>query len=387
MRVGFEIISAGSGLEEGAGGAAGYFHGVIPPLCDDPRVAELVVYVPSWYAGAAEWRHPKLRLVRCEVPRGRVARVGYEQVVLPLRAWRDRLDVLMSPGNCRPLAYRGVNVLGLHAIQYFLLGDEIGRMRWAYLRFAVPRSVRSADLTITATETLRRDAIELFEPDPGRVVTVPMGPQPWVADLIGQPDRPSAPERHRLADGSPYVLCISRLYALKNHRRLIEAFGLLVAEGDVPYHLVIVGGEADVTRADLARVALGAGVAERVHLLGRMPQETVHGLYAGASAVAYVSLYETFGHPVLEAFATEVPLLTSSRGATAEVAGEAAQLADPEDVDSIAAGLRRVLLDEAERERLVAAGRRRVREFSWEACARGTADALEHALARRAGRG
>jgi glycosyltransferase involved in cell wall biosynthesis len=138
-----------------------------------------------------------------------------------------------------------------------------------------------------------------------------------------------------------------------------------------------------VTREQLAAVAAERGVADRVQLLGRVPQADVPGLYAGADAIAYVSLYETFGHPVLEAFATGTPLLTSSRGATAEVAGGAALLADPEDTDSIAAGLREILLDEPLRARLVEAGRRRVREFTWQDCARETVDVLASVAAPR----
>jgi glycosyltransferase involved in cell wall biosynthesis len=112
-------------------------------------------------------------------------------------------------------------------------------------------------------------------------------------------------------------------------------------------------------------------------------QELVEPLYDGASAVAYVSLYETFGHPVLEAFATGTPLLTSSSGATAEVAGEAAMLVDPESEADIAAGLEKVLFDAEVRERLVAAGNARVRKFSWESHVRGTVDVLEAAVAAR----
>jgi glycosyltransferase involved in cell wall biosynthesis len=99
-----------------------------------------------------------------------------------------------------------------------------------------------------------------------------------------------------------------------------------------------------------------------------------------------VSLYETFGHPVLEAFATGRPLITSTTGGTAEVAGGAAKLVDPRNVEHIADGLGEVLTDAALREYLTAAGRRRVRDFSWERCARGTVDALAEALERREAR-
>jgi glycosyltransferase involved in cell wall biosynthesis len=360
VRVGVEVVAGGTGFEEGGGGAAGY----------------IVVFSSQWYPGTLGAPHPKIEVRRRPVPRSRPPRVLYEQLGLPIDARSAGVDVLLSTGNVRPLVRRTPNVLALHAIQHFLLGGDIGRLRSAYVRAFVPRSVRTADRVIAVTETLRRDTIELFGVEPERIVAVPMGPSPWVAELAA-----AAPEPYRPPGGSPYVLCISRLYALKNHARLIAAFGRLVRDGGLPHVLVIVGGDADVTRDELAATARKHGVAERVLLLGRMPQADVPGLYAGAEAVAYPSLYETFGHPVLEAFATGTALVTSSAGATAEVAGGAARLVDPEDEADIAAGLHEVLTDTGARERLVAAGRRRVRDFSWEACARGTVDALVSATA------
>jgi glycosyltransferase involved in cell wall biosynthesis len=381
MRVGFEVIAAGSGLEEGQGGASGYIEGLVPAMLEDERVDELVAYVADWYEPARAWDHPKLRVELCRVPRARPGRVAFEQALLPRRAVRDGIDVLFSSGNYRPLAYGRASVLALHAVQHFLLNDKIGRARSAYLRFAVPRSARSADVVVAVTETLRRDAIRLFELDPAQIVSVPMGPSPWVLELLDSAGAEVEP--YRTPDDSPYVLSISRLYALKNHRRLIEAFASLVHEQRLPHSLVIVGGDADVTRAELRQIAAGAGVGDRVLFLGRVPQATVPGLYRGAEAIAYVSLYETFGHPVLEAFATATPLITSTTGATAEVAGGAARLVDPREVSDIAHGLLDVLSDASLQARLAAAGRRRVRDFSWQKCATGTVNAMQAAVARR----
>lgn len=381
MKIGFEVIAGGSGLEEGQGGASGYIEGLVPAVLEDTRVERLVAYVPDWYRPASRWRHPKLVVRRLAVPRARPARVAFEQLAVPRLARRDGIDVLFCTGNARPLAYRAPNVVALHAIQHFLLRDDIGRVRSAYVRFIVPRSARSADSVVAVSEKLRRDAIELFALDPERIATVPMGPSPWVLELLeaGQSDvRP-----YRPPDGAPYVLSISRLYALKNHRRLIEAFADLAEADSLPHKLVIVGGDADVTREQLAAVAHRNGIGDRVLLLGRVPQADVPGLYAGADAVAYVSLYETFGHPVLETFAMERPLVASRAGGTAEVAADGARLVDPEDTSDIAAGLREVLTDSGLRDRLVSVGSARVREFSWQKCARGTVDVLEEALRRR----
>lgn len=373
IRLGVEIISAGTSVEEGEGGAGGYYNGLIPELCEDPRIAEVIAYVAGWYGPARRWRHPKLRVRRCPVPRARVPRVAYEQFAIPCHARRDRVDVLFSPGNCRPLLYRGPNVLALHAVQHFLFGGDIGRIRSAYVKFVVPRSARTADRVLAVSETLRQDAIRLFDLDPKRISTVWMGPTPWADELRASTDT-VAP--YRTPEGVPYVLCISRLYKHKNHRRLIEAFARAVEPGDLPHQLLIVGGDADVTADELAVRARSIGVGDRVKLLGRVPETTVAGLYAGADLVAYVSLYETFGHPVLEAFATGTALLTSAHGATAEIAGDGALCVDPTDVDVIAQGLRSILLDEGLRQRLVAAGRARIAQFSWRRCAQESVAAL-----------
>ncbi len=184
------------------------------------------MYVADWYEPARHWTHPKLVVRFSPVPTRRPLRVGYEQLVLPAQVRRDRVDVMFCTGNYRPLGYRHPNVLALHAIQHFLLGDDIGRVRSAYVRFAVPRSARSADVVVAVSEALRQDAIRLFDLDPDRIVAVHMGPSPWVEQLT-DPGR-AASEPYTTADRAPYVLSISRLYALKNHRRLIEAFAKTV---------------------------------------------------------------------------------------------------------------------------------------------------------------
>jgi glycosyltransferase involved in cell wall biosynthesis len=372
MHVGFEVIAAGSGLGEGQGGASGYIEGLLPELLADPRVDRITAYVADWYPPAADWSDPKLTVRRLRVPTQRPGRVAYEQLALPLHARRDGIDVLFSTGNFRPLTYRAPNVLALHAVQHFLLGDDIGRLRSSYVRFAVPRSARTADLVVAVTDALRTDAIRLFDLDPERIVSVPMGPSPWVLELL---ESMTSVEPYKTADGSPYVLCISRLYALKNHRRMIEAFAQLVHEQKLPHKFVIVGGDADVTQAELAQVAAQERISDRVLFLGRVPQVDVPGLYAGADAIAYASLYETF--------ATGTPLVTSTTGGTAEVSGGAAELVDPREVDDIARGLSAVLTDAELRERLSAAGRRRVLDFTWERCARGSLDAMAEAIRRR----
>lgn len=383
VRIGVEMISAGSGFHPSAGGMISYYDGLLSALCARSDVASVVVFVAPAKGALAVPDDPKIEIVRCRgLPRGRPGRVAYEQVVLGLLARRSRVDVLLCTTNIMPLLRRAPTVVVLQSIQYFMWPAQTGRFRRAYLRFFTPRSLQRSDAVITVTEAERTDALGLFAMDPDRVITVYHGVSNWTKAALEGAET-STP--YRLDDGSPYALMVSRLYDFKNHRRLIEAFACLTTDPLFEHHLVIAGGDADVTRTDLAAHATTHGIGDRVHLLGAVHPDDIPGLFAGADAIAYVSLYETFGLPVLEAFAFGKPLVTSQTSATAEVAGDAARLVDPASVSSIAEGLHDVLTDSALRERLAIAGLRRVATFTWGRCAQGTMGAVAVALRHSAG--
>jgi alpha-1,3-rhamnosyl/mannosyltransferase len=117
--------------------------------------------------------------------------------------------------------------------------------------------------------------------------------------------------------------------------------------------------------------------AERgVRYLGHVDDATLSALYRSAAILAFPSLYEGFGLPLLEAMAQGLPAVVGNAGALPELADGAAILVDPEDVLSIAAGLERLLADTSLRDKLVAAGRQRAAEFTWERAASTTRDVL-----------
>lgn len=377
------MISAGSAYHPTAGGIIRYYRTLLDGLVARPEVTSVVAFVPPWDDGSQLPRHPKVEAVRCRgLPQNRPGRVLYEQTAFPLLAWRQGIDVLLSTCNVKPLLWRGASVVVLQSMQSFFLPDEIGRLRRRYLKWMVPRSLASADVVIAVSEAQRRDTVRLFKLKPGKVVAVRHGASSWAVQAAAAPGtvgRPNGFER-------PYVLTVSRLYGLKNHRRLIEAFARVVRGHDLDHELVVVGGDADVRQVDLERVARAEGVSHRMRFLGRTPQDALPALHQHADAIAYVSLYETFGHPVLEACAFGRPLVTSDVGGTAELAGKAARLVDPWSVESITEGLADVLMDEELRRRLSAAGPLRVRDFTWEACAEGTLHAAQQAIGLRGAR-
>lgn len=171
---------------------------------------------------------------------------------------------------------------------------------------------------------------------------------------------PISPER-------AYILSVSSIYRYKNFVRLIEAYRELLRRVPDAPDLVIIGEDRDPPysrRMEAARQAAGAASA-RIRIIYGVPYAEVAGYYAGAALFVFPSYLETFGHPLLEAMASGVPLVAADTPVFREIAGDAAVYADPYRSRAIADAMERTLEDQALREQLVSRGQQRVREFSW----------------------
>lgn len=157
------------------------------------------------------------------------------------------------------------------------------------------------------------------------------------------------------------ILNVGAIQKRKNIARLVEAFEAL----DTSWRLVLAGSTGYGSAEILARIARSPA-SRRIVVAGYVPPEDLAGWYARAELFAFPSLDEGFGMPVLEAMAAGVPVLTSTRSALPEVAGDAAILVDPEDADALTESLRRLTLDGDLRAELSRRGAERVSLFSWE---------------------
>jgi glycosyltransferase involved in cell wall biosynthesis len=229
---------------------------------------------------------------------------------------------------------------------------------------ALERAVARGATLHTSSEFVAGELDDLYGPGlraAGRIVVVPLG--------VPHLDAPSAVPLPPSVAGAPYVLAIGTLEPRKNLDRLVRAFGV-VAATHPGVRLVIAGKDGDARPAiDAAIAALDRPTRSRVVLAGPVDDATRTALLRGATVLAYPSLYEGFGFPVLEAMACDVPVVTTRAGAIPEVAGTAALLADPLDADDLAGALDAALGDDALRRELVARGHARAQQFSWSATA------------------
>ncbi len=229
---------------------------------------------------------------------------------------------------------------------------------------AVRRAVdRGAHLHVS-TEFVADEVRRLYGADPARIHVVPFGVPP-----LG----PAGPLPGAMG-GRPYVLALGALDHRKGVDSLVRSFEPVAA--DHPDLLLVVAGPDGGARAgvEAARAALPPAVGRRVMVLGAVDGATRSALLTHASVVAYPSVYEGFGLPVLEAMTVGVPVVATAVGGVPEVAGDAAELVAPGDDAALTAGLERTFGDEARRAELIAAGSRQVQQFSWERTARGLAE-------------
>jgi glycosyltransferase involved in cell wall biosynthesis len=245
------------------------------------------------------------------------------------------------------------------------LSTQAAELRWqVYFR-----KLARAEHVIAVSEQVRWDAVSLLGLHEDRITVIPEG-----VDL--RRFRPGA-DAAEFAAYEPYFLCVGGGNPNKNVRGVCRAFaGAFGAAG--PERLLLAGDWAQLERQRLLRLAAELDVASRIHFLGYVSDGDLPGLYGHALALVFPSLEEGFGLPVLEAMACGTPVVTSSRGATTEVAGEAALLVDAHCVQDIARAMRAVFSAPELRADMIARGLKHALQFSWEETARRTLEVYQN---------
>ena len=269
------------------------------------------------------------------------------------------VDVAHATGLV-PCATRAPLVVTIHDAAWVHEPGRYTRQGLRVMRRSLDVTRDTARLVVTSSEASRRD-LEACGIEAARLRVVPLG-----VDLAPADAAAVAEVRRRYALPERFVLFVGTLEPRKNLRRLAAAVPRAAAQ--LP--LVVAGPDGWGDATD--------GIAADVRFLGFVPAADLPALYASATVFAYPSEAEGFGLPVLEAMSQGAPVVTSAGTSTEEVAGGAAVLVDPLDVDAIADGIDVAAAGAAE---LAAAGRRRAATMSWDAAARRTAAVYAEAVA------
>lgn len=331
---------------------------VVAAACREPFAA--LAGVPHW------------RVVVCPGVEADLNRVWFIQRGLPALCRDAGADLLHSLQPVAPLRSGCPLVVTVHDVAWRECPAAVQRPRRLYYDLVVPAGLRRSRLVLASSEATGRQLASHFPSLAERVRVTPLGTPTWVYEpvdsrLDGTPPR-------------PFFLFVGTLEPRKNLPRVLEAYErLLDVYGDQAPDLRLAGPQGWLMaplRERLGRPALRG----RVIVGGYCDRPELRRFYGTAVALVFPSLHEGFGLPVLEAMACGLPVLTSDRGALAEVAGPDALLVDPLDVGAIARSLERLMADAPLRARLQRAGPDRARHWTWARTADLTAAAYTEIL-------
>lgn len=288
----------------------------------------------------------------------------------------NRPDVLFVPAHVIPFVLPPRRlppaVVTIHDLGYHLLPAAHTFSARAYLEASTRWSTYAARRVIAISQATAHDLVRFYGVDRRKIdviyeATVP----PTVDTPAPRTNQAALPKPLPKPLLRPYALFVGTIQPRKNLLRLAQAYAQLLATQDVEWDLVLAGGEGWLSHEVTGPIdALELG--DRIHRLGYVDESSLEPLLAGARFFCYVSLYEGFGLPVLEAQARGVPVMAANNSSLPEVAGDAALLVDPLDMDAIADAMLRLSRDEDLRQKLIAAGYANVARFSWEKAARET---------------
>ncbi|MCH7837091.1 MAG: glycosyltransferase family 4 protein [Chloroflexi bacterium] len=370
------IAVDGSAIPRQMAGAGVYTYQLVRALAETAGAHQLTVFARPGLFDELAAQQPRLQVVHIDQS-SRVARLAWEQARLPSLLRRHEIDLLHSPHHHTPLATRRPRVVTFHDVTFLVLPERYTTARRLYMATVTRAAARVADTIITPSQTIRRDVIDRLGVPDERVVTIPDAAGPQYVPIEDESVLDRLRQQYQLPNR--YILSIGSLEPGKNRGRLIQAYaGLEDAGVDCP--LVVAGLPAWRYEGDYEQARrLGQG---QVRFLGYVPDGDLPALYSAATLLAFPSLYEGFGLPVLEAMSCGTPVVTANVAATAEIAGDAALLVDPRNVGALAEAMGRLLSDDALRADLRARGLERAKQFSWQRTARETLSVYESVAAK-----
>jgi glycosyltransferase involved in cell wall biosynthesis len=360
MRIGIDYTSA----SRQRAGIGRYTRSLVDALARLDTTHQYTLYIPAdaQYLDNTRTFPGNFRLARSPLnERYMVALWQRARLPLPVETFTGASDVFYSPDFVLPPTRARKKILTVHDLSFKRIPETaVPDLKW-YLDGAVPRAVARADLILADSEATRLDLIELFHAPPDRVQTLYSGYDALFRPVADAAELGRVRAAYQLE--KPFILHVGTIEPRKNLARLIEAFSNLPQHRELD--LVIAGGRGWMYD-EIYAAPQKFSVSESVRFLGFVPDADLPALYSLAELVAYPSLYEGFGLPVLEAMACGAAVVTSNNSSIPEVAGEAAVMVDAHDTEAITWAMQRVLDDRKWRGILQAKGIEQAKKFSWD---------------------
>ena len=258
-------------------------------------------------------------------------------------------SLVFFPGYIPPLFSSYKYIFTIHDLNHLDRDENSGLFKKIFYNLIIKRGCRKAEYIFTVSEFSKSRIAEWAGVAPNKIVNVSNG----VSDEF-------SPEGDSYHYDFSYILCVSNRKGHKNENGTLEAFAK--AKIDTSVRLVFTGKEND----DILEKIQSLGISERVIFTGHVSEADLPKLYRTAIGVIFVSFYEGFGLPVIEAQASGVPVITSNTSSLKEVAGDGAILVNPYDIDQISNSIEFLLGDNSEEiKSLIVRGYRNSKLYNW----------------------
>jgi glycosyltransferase involved in cell wall biosynthesis len=368
-------------IQRGRSGVAQYVFALVEALLKQAPAPDLTLYVLEEDMPLFSFARDQVRIILVpESFRPPVKNILWHQTILPSLACDHHLDVLHVPSYRRMLWRRPCALVAtIHDLAPFHLAGKYDWQRMFYGRRVARKLAHRQHRLIAVSQTTANDLRRFFKIPPEKISVIHNGlDHTRYFPAENSAGRQSILQRYGLR--SPFFLYVGRLeHPAKNHVCLIDAFNRFKAEGASDWQLVFAGGNWH--GASIIHAAVAASPFNRdIRSLGFVAQDDLPELYRTASTFVYPSLFEGFGFPPLEAMACGCPVLCSTRGALAEIVGQAARTVVPEDVEDLKTQMAALARNPALRAKLRAAGLARAKCFDWHQAVESTLEVYSAAL-------
>lgn len=301
--------------------------------------------------------------------------IKYE-FLLPRFVNNGDFDLYLSPDGWSSARIKVKTVAVIHDINFEHFPEFLPFSYRHYYRYFFKRWVRHAEKLGSVSEYSKQDIVDTYEVSPEKIKVMYNGASP-----IYKPINESliSELRTKYTHGKPYFIFVGALHPRKNVINLFKAFDQFREEDKQGVKLLIVGERFYWDKAT-SNAFESMSYKDDIVFTGRLTQEELKDVLGAALALAYPSLFEGFGIPIIEAMNCDIPIITSNTTSMPEVAGNAALIVNPKDVNEIASAMSDMATQPELRAKLVAAGRIRRNDFSWDKTAENLWDLCEEVL-------
>lgn len=275
---------------------------------------------------------------------------------------KNKPDLFLSPDGYASLNSDVPQVLVMHDLAYEHFKDHVAWLTRNYYQYFMPRFAKKAKRIATVSEFSKADIVRVYGVEPAKIDVVYNGA---VEVYKPQPENVKVRIKSTYTNGAEYFVYVGSIHPRKNVARLLQAFEQFKNETGSKFNLVIVGRKAwDFEDVDAVFNKMKHQAS--VKFLGHKSPEELGEIVGSAYAMAYVSLFEGFGIPIVEALSCEVPVITSNVSSMPEAGGDAAILVDPYSVETISTAMVTIAANQMLRNNLIEKGKEQLKKFSWE---------------------